>query len=353
MRAGDFHRWEKNKLLRLYRAKAGKRERERKYLEFKGRAAQRNRFIQEAKARKFEVTANFFNGILMPAITTGVDVIAALDACSKRENRTSCLGALLTAKTKARSVGRMAGRGVKRLSDADRIRQLNARLARNRKLAVASRKRVHAAGTALSRAVRGKAYAFPGPLADPEVYKAVVELGQALLRQGVNSAGRFIIELNRTRVAARMAELTQRERNLAKKALREARRRNRAHSWQPKNSPRAGKWKRRRTHQPDDKGLKDHARRHSDVSPGEYLKRGQETIAKGRVLKGGGRYPNARYHVRKVGDDAYSVTITDKRGEILSIDTWKHGSAPLTKARVIDALEKSGVTPPKGFWEKL
>ncbi|MDZ3870104.1 hypothetical protein T4A61_24605 [Escherichia coli] len=67
----------------------------------------------------------------------------------------------------------------------------------------------------------------------------------------------------------------------------------------------------------------------------------------------GGKYPDARYHVRKVGDNSYSITITDKNNNILSIDTWKKGGNPLTKDDVMRGLENSGVTPPKGFWEAL
>jgi len=112
-------------------------------------------------------------------------------------------------------------------------------------------------------------------------------------------------------------------------------------------------WKKRRTLEEGDTGLKDHARRHSDLDPEEYLRRGQDNIEHGRMLKGGGKHPDARYYVRKVGEDQYSVTITDQKGQILSIDTWQHGGTPMTRKTIELNLSKSGVTPPKGFWEKL
>jgi RHS repeat-associated protein len=120
--------------------------------------------------------------------------------------------------------------------------------------------------------------------------------------------------------------------------------------WKSKNCNGAGpEWKSRRTQSSGDSGLKDHARRHSDMSPKQYLEHGKRNVTEGRVLTGG-KYPDAKYHVRKVGDDKYSVTITDKNGKILSIDTPKQGGAPLTKQKLDDWLKNSSVTAPKNFW---
>ena len=120
----------------------------------------------------------------------------------------------------------------------------------------------------------------------------------------------------------------------------------------PDRAP-AATWAKRRTFKPGDSGLKDHAARHSDQSPAKYLERGQANVAKGRMLKGGGKYSKARYYVRKLGKDSYSVTITNHRGKILSIDTWKAGGTPLRREAVERGLKASGVTPPKGFWNRL
>jgi len=112
-------------------------------------------------------------------------------------------------------------------------------------------------------------------------------------------------------------------------------------------------WKKRRTLNSKDTGLKDHARRHSNLTPEAYLRRGQKNISHGKKLKGGGRAPESDYYIRRIGDDDYSVTITDRKKQILSIDTWREGGKPLTKQKVAQELERSGVTPPKGFWEQL
>lgn len=115
----------------------------------------------------------------------------------------------------------------------------------------------------------------------------------------------------------------------------------------------AGEWKSRRKFKEGDSGLKDHARRHSSGSPKDYLQRGQENIRKGKMLKGGGKYPDARYWIRRVGPNEYSLTITDRRGQILSIDTWQKGGTAMDLETVLEGLSKSGVTPPKGFFESL
>ncbi len=116
----------------------------------------------------------------------------------------------------------------------------------------------------------------------------------------------------------------------------------------------AAQWKSRRTLPgPTDSGLKAHAEKHEASATPEYLAGGQRNIAEGRMLKGGGRDPNAQYWVRQVGPDEYSVTIADKKG-IRSIDTWKNEKSPtITKAVLLKNLEKSGVTPPTGFLERL
>ncbi|WP_146043369.1 RHS repeat domain-containing protein, partial [Pectobacterium odoriferum] len=112
-------------------------------------------------------------------------------------------------------------------------------------------------------------------------------------------------------------------------------------------------WKSRRTFKDGDSGLKDHARRHSDLSPEKYLERGKRNVSHGSLLKGGGRSPSDNYYVRKLGDNDYSVTITDKNNKILSIDTWKDGGLPMTQDKIIKGLSRSGITPPKGFWGML
>jgi len=100
----------------------------------------------------------------------------------------------------------------------------------------------------------------------------------------------------------------------------------------------------KRSLQSDSGGLKDHARRHSSLSPEAYLKRGKANVKNGIKVKGGGKAPSSNYHIRKIGDDNYSVSITNKKGEIVSIDTWSKEGKAITKDKLMDQLKKSGVT---------
>ncbi len=112
-------------------------------------------------------------------------------------------------------------------------------------------------------------------------------------------------------------------------------------------------WQKRRAQQSGDTGLKDHASRHSELSPKQYLQLGRKNVSRGRMLKGGGRHADARYYIRKLNAGDFSMTITNKRGQILSIDTWKSKSTPLTRESIERGLRSSGVTTPKNFWKKL
>jgi transposase-like protein len=79
----------------------------------------------------------------------------------------------------------------------------------------------------------------------------------------------------------------------------------------------------------------------------------KQNILKGKKLKGGGRSTDTNYYVRKVSDDAYSVTITDKSNRIISIDSWKKGGETMTKSDITKALKNSGITPPQKFWSNF
>ncbi|WP_329600430.1 RHS repeat-associated core domain-containing protein [Lysinibacillus sphaericus] len=114
-----------------------------------------------------------------------------------------------------------------------------------------------------------------------------------------------------------------------------------------------GNWKQRRTFQDGDSGLKDHASRHSNLSSEDYLKRGQKNISDGALVKGGGKRQDADYYIRKLGENEYSITITNKKGEILSIDTWSNEGSPITAKKIGDMLSKGGNTLKKNFWDQF
>jgi hypothetical protein len=101
--------------------------------------------------------------------------------------------------------------------------QIEARVARSVETAADARQAYGVAKAELRAALLGKAYSIPGPLADPEVYRAVVSMAAAKIRQGIESVQQFVLELNAVRVEAKLSELTGEELALAKQAFADAR----------------------------------------------------------------------------------------------------------------------------------
>jgi hypothetical protein len=85
----------------------------------------------------------------------------------------------------------------------------------------AAREAYAAARDELSVAL-GKAYSFPGPLTDPEVYKALVKMAVAKIKEGSHSLAGFIAEIKKARLAAGRGELAPEELAKAKQAWEEA-----------------------------------------------------------------------------------------------------------------------------------
>jgi hypothetical protein len=65
-------------------------------------------------------------------------------------------------------------------------------------------------------------YSFPGPFADPDVFRYLVQLAGARIRQGAAVFDGYIAELRQMRAAARLAELSPEELNKAKEAWEQA-----------------------------------------------------------------------------------------------------------------------------------
>jgi hypothetical protein len=102
-------------------------------------------------------------------------------------------------------------------------RQLDDQIAAAAEKAAAARKAYAAAKGELSAAL-GKAYAFPGPLSDPDVYRALVKMAAARIKEGSHSLAGFIAEIKQARLAAKLAELTPEELTKAKQAWEDAER---------------------------------------------------------------------------------------------------------------------------------
>lgn len=104
----------------------------------------------------------------------------------------------------------------------EKANEIEAKIARAAEKAAAARKGFTEATSELTRAMAGKVYAFPGPLADPDVYKAVVKMARQAIKTKVYDAQKFIEELKLARVNAGFGKLTPEELAKAKQAWEEA-----------------------------------------------------------------------------------------------------------------------------------
>ena len=100
-------------------------------------------------------------------------------------------------------------------------KQLDEKIAAAADKAAAARKSYAAAKGELSAAL-GKAYSLPGPLTDPEVYRALVKMAAAKIKEGGHSLAGFIAEIKQARLAAKLGELTPEELAKAKEAFAQA-----------------------------------------------------------------------------------------------------------------------------------
>lgn len=104
----------------------------------------------------------------------------------------------------------------------EKEKKITAEIARAADNAAAARKGFAEASSELSKAMSGKLYSFPGPLADPDVYKAVVKMARQAIKTKVYDATKFIEELKLARVRAGFGDLTPEELAKAKQAWDEA-----------------------------------------------------------------------------------------------------------------------------------
>jgi hypothetical protein len=150
--------------------------------------------------------------LVLAIVGAGVDMAAA----------TKAVRALAPA-AKALEAGGEVIDFTKAVEALQRSKQLDEKIAAAADRAAAARKSYAAAKGELSAAL-GKAYSLPGPLTDPEVYRALVKMAAAKIKEGAHSLAGFIAELKRARLAAKLGELAPEELAKAKQAWEDAER---------------------------------------------------------------------------------------------------------------------------------
>lgn len=100
--------------------------------------------------------------------------------------------------------------------------KVEGKIARAAESAARSRQAYLDASQELVKAMAGKAYSFPGPLADPDVYVALFKMARAKASQVASTFDVWLAELNAMRIQAKMAKLSGDEVEIARKAWAEA-----------------------------------------------------------------------------------------------------------------------------------
>lgn len=150
--------------------------------------------------------------LVLAIVGAGVDMAAATKAVGK-----------LASAAKALEAGGEVADFTKAVEALQKSKQLDEKIAAAADKAAAARKSYAAAKGEFSAAL-GKAYSIPGPFTDPEVYRALVKMAAAKIKEGVHSLAGFIDELKQARLAAKLGELTPEELVKAKQAWEDAER---------------------------------------------------------------------------------------------------------------------------------
>ena len=144
--------------------------------------------------------------LVLAIVGAGVDMAAAAKAVRA-----------LAPAAKALEAGGEVSDFAKAVEALQKTKQLDEKIAAAADKAAAARKAYAAAKGDLAAAL-GKVYSLPGPFTDPEVYKALIKMAVAKVREGGHSLASFIAEIKQARLAQKLAELAPEELAKAKQA---------------------------------------------------------------------------------------------------------------------------------------
>lgn len=149
--------------------------------------------------------------VILAVVGAGLDMAAAFKAVKA-----------LAPAAKALNAGGDLAEFNKAVRALEKANEIEAKVARAAERAAAARKGLAEATGELTKVMGGKMYSFPGPLADPDVYKAVVKMARQAIKTMVFDAQKFIEELKLARIRAGLGDLTPEELAKAKQAWEEA-----------------------------------------------------------------------------------------------------------------------------------
>ena len=149
--------------------------------------------------------------VILAVVGAGLDMAAAVKAVKA-----------LAPAAKLLNAGGDLAEFTKAVRALEKANKIEAKIARAAEKAGAARKGFDAATGELAKTMAGKLYGFPGPLVDPEVYKAVVKMARQAIKTKVYDAQKFIEEIKLARVKAGLGDLAPEELAKAKQAWEEA-----------------------------------------------------------------------------------------------------------------------------------
>ncbi len=123
---------------------------------------------------------------------------------------------------KALNAGGDASAFTKAVQALQKAGEIDARIAQAAEKAAAARQGFAQASGDLVKVLGGKAYSFPGPFTDPEVFRILVQMAKAKIQEGVSSFQIFAGELQKARTLAKLGELSPEELAKAKQAWEQA-----------------------------------------------------------------------------------------------------------------------------------
>lgn len=149
--------------------------------------------------------------LVLAIVGAGVDMAATVKAVRA-----------LGPAAKALSSGGDVAEFTKAVQALQNANEIDNKIAQTASKAAAARKGFTEATGELTAAMSGKLYSFPGPLTDPDVYRALVKMAHAKLKEGFHSAQAFIEEVKQARLAANLGKMAPEELTKVKEAWSEA-----------------------------------------------------------------------------------------------------------------------------------
>jgi hypothetical protein len=149
--------------------------------------------------------------LVIAVVGAGIDMAAAVKAMKA-----------LGPAAKALEAGGKLDDFAKTVKTLEQAGELESKVARAAEQAAAARKVFAEASNDLVKALASKAYSFPGPFTDPDVFRALVKMAKEGFKTRFHQIEKFVEEVKLLRTQAKLAEMTPEELTKVKEAWEQA-----------------------------------------------------------------------------------------------------------------------------------